>query len=216
MSDSLSSGGDTENRDIETHGRDASGGSPETDGPAKRSNVKVLAVLAVVAVVVGALVILFASAPDGEGEVSGELIGSEAPGIQSATTTGEAFDLADTRGSWTLVNFFATWCPPCVAEHPELVVFSERNADSVEVISVAFDEPPEVIEEFFAEHGGDWPVLAEDTGGIVLDYGVIKLPESFLITPDGVVVKKLAGGVTADGLESLVAEYESTGQLESQ
>lgn len=211
MSDSSSSEGDREN-----HGRDASGASPTTDGPAKRSNAKVLAVLAVVAVVVGALVILFASAPDGEDEVSGELIGSEVPGIQSVTTTGEAFDLADTRGSWTLVNFFATWCPPCVAEHPELVVFSERNADSVEVISVAFDEPPEVIEAFFAEHGGDWPVLAEDTGGIVLDYGVIKLPESFLVSPDGVVVKKLAGGVTADGLESLIAEYENSGQLESQ
>lgn len=145
-----------------------------------------------------------ASEPGSGGNAQGVgVVGSLAPELVGKTTTGERFDLDRERGKWVLVNFFATWCPPCVNEHPELVRFSQENVDRATVVSVAYDDAPEAIEQFFAEHGGDWPVLAEDTGASV-EYGVIKLPESFLVDPTGKVVKKLTGGVTAAELESLI------------
>jgi cytochrome c biogenesis protein CcmG/thiol:disulfide interchange protein DsbE len=175
----------------------------------------------VVASIIGglllALVVLFATASGDNDEAdSGELIGSPAPEIAATTTAGEQFSLSDVEGRWALVNFFATWCPPCVAEHPELVAFSENNPNDAEVVSVAFDEPADVISEFFSTHGGDWPVVAEDTAGTVIDYGVVKLPESFLVNPDGTVVKKYSGGVTASELEADIQTYESTGSLDAQ
>lgn len=181
-------------------------------GPRGRGPGVVVAIVGVVAVVVIALVVILGgSSSDHEADSSGQVVGRPAPAMVAATTSGKKLDLASLRGRWVLLNFFATWCPPCVAEHPQLVAFSERNKDTAAVVSVAFDEPAATIEQFFADKGGDWDVVAVDTGPIVLDFGVIKLPESFLIAPDGTVVEKLPGGVTADGLEKTIADYEKKG-----
>lgn len=172
------------------------------------SRTRVIVVVSVVALLLVGLVVLLGTAGGSEdADTSAQVVADEAPPLVGVSTSGEAFDLESLRGRWVLVNFFATWCPPCVAEHPELIEFSERHPDDAAVVSVAFDEPASVIEEFFAGNGGDWPVMAEDTGGIVLDYGVVKLPESYLIAPDGTVVEKISGGVTADGLDRLIAEH---------
>jgi cytochrome c biogenesis protein CcmG/thiol:disulfide interchange protein DsbE len=168
----------------------------------------VLVVVAVVGAVLAGLVVLLATAGGGdEADTSDQVVQDQAPPLVGVSTAGEPVDLESLRGRWVLVNFFATWCPPCVAEHPELIEFAGRHTEDAAVVSVAFDEPASVIEQFFADNGGDWPVIAEDTGGIVLDYGVVKLPESYLVAPDGTVVEKLAGGVTADGLDRLIAEH---------
>lgn len=173
-----------------------------------RRPVPVWAVVAAVATVLLALVILLATSGSSDGaDTSGQIVGSSAPELVGATISGDEFDLADTAGGWAVVNFFATWCPPCVAEHPELVAFDSRNDDAT-VVSVAFDEPADVIEAFFDDNGGDWPVVA-DAKGIPLDWGVVKLPESFLVAPDGTVVEKLEGGIEATELEELIAVHAS-------
>jgi cytochrome c biogenesis protein CcmG/thiol:disulfide interchange protein DsbE len=161
----------------------------------------------VVAVALGALVVLFATSggDDEPGSASdSRIVGEVAPALTGTTLDGESWDLDSARGTWVLVNFFATWCPPCVQEHPELVRFSEEAGDRAEVVSVAFDDSPEKISEFFDRNGGDWTVLASDTGAASIDYGVVKLPESFLIDPEGRVTTKLTGGVTAAQLEELI------------
>ena len=162
----------------------------------------------VVAVALGALVLLFATSPKGEDSstsADSPIEGKLAPALSGTTVDGQKFDLDKQRGKWVLVNFFATWCPPCVQEHPQLVKFSQDTAGTAQVVSVAFDDTPEKINEFFAEKGGDWPVLAKETDNASIDYGVVKLPESFLVNPEGTVVKKLAGGVTAAELEKIIA-----------
>lgn len=141
-----------------------------------------------------------------------ELIGKAAPAASGTDLDGEHVDIDQWRGSWVLVNFFATWCVPCIREHPELVEFDERHGDEVRLVSVAFDDRPEDIERFFDERGGDWPVLTAETGGIALDYGVRGVPESFLISPAGQVVG-LFYGVTADGLDEAIASFEAAGEL---
>jgi len=131
------------------------------------------------------------------------LVGKPAPAVVGVTVDGDSFDLGDLQGRFVVVNYFATWCVPCQREHPELVEFSDRRR--AEVVSVVFDDKPEAVADFFAREGGDWPVVADD-GRIALSYGVAGIPESFLVNPDGVIVAKITGGVTADGLDALIAE----------
>ena len=84
-----------------------------------------------------------------------------------------------------LVNFFATWCVPCQREHDELAAFDDRHdaAGDAVVVSVVFDDTTEDARDFFEEEGGDWPVVVGDQGDIALDYGVIEVPESYLVEP---------------------------------
>ncbi len=173
-----------------------------------RASSKVIAgvMLLVLAVFV---VVLATRAPSSERGVDSPLLGKLAPSTISTDSQGNAFDIDDYRGRWVVVNFFATWCGPCIREHPELVTFAERHAveGDAAVVSIAFDDQPEDVAEFFRKAGGDWPVLVEDTGSIALDWSVAQVPETYIVAPSGQVVVKLIGGVTADGMDEIIDRY---------
>jgi cytochrome c biogenesis protein CcmG/thiol:disulfide interchange protein DsbE len=183
---------------------------------APRSRGLVLGAAVVVAVVMVALVVVLATRDPAQDRVDeSPLVGHVAPPLMGEVvapeaTAGSEFDLDRLRGQWVVVNFFATWCVPCVTEHPELIEFSERHAATgdASVASVVFDadENVEDIADFFADNGGDWPVV--DGEDVILDWAVAAVPESFLVSPDGVVAAKITGGVTADGLDDLIAEVQ--------
>ena len=170
------------------------------------------AVLVVLAAFIGVL----ATGGDDDG-VRSTLIGRPAPGIAGATINGEDYDLADQRGEFVVVNFFATWCVPCIREHPELVEFERRQRQDggASVVSVVFDSRTEQVREFFDENGGDWPVVPDPDGRTALQYGVTGVPESYLIGPDGIVLTKIEGGVTADALEDLLRQVQ-TGDVDGE
>jgi cytochrome c biogenesis protein CcmG/thiol:disulfide interchange protein DsbE len=158
-----------------------------------------------------AFVVVLATRPSAdERPIAGELVGQPVPPVAGPTLDGSSYDIDAERGRWVVVNFFATWCTPCLIEHPELVRFSEEHVatDDAQVVSVAFQDQPEALEEFFADNGGDWPVIVGDTGRTAIDFGVTGVPESYLVAPDGVVVAKFEG-VTADRLDQVIDRYES-------
>ncbi|UDY37283.1 TlpA family protein disulfide reductase [Dermatobacter hominis] len=171
----------------------------------------------IVGVALAALIALFAFSPKGEDpaeSASSPLVGKLAPALAGSTADGQAFDLDQHRGQWVLVNFFATWCPPCVAEHPLLVQLSEQTQGSLQVVSVASGDTADNVVDFFEKRGGDWPVLVSDTDDASIDYGLIKLPESYLIAPDGTVVQKLVGGIDEGevaAIERRIAEGTGSG-----
>jgi cytochrome c biogenesis protein CcmG, thiol:disulfide interchange protein DsbE len=174
-------------------------------GPPRGGRRRVgLVVSAVVAVVLVAFVAVLATRePATERRASSPLIGKVAPALAGETVDGGSFDIDDHRGRWVLVNFFATWCQPCVQEHPELVRFSQAHAaaDDALVVSVVYDESDlGRVRDFFAERGGDWPVVSDGLLPAV-DYGVVKVPESYLVAPNGIVVQKYTGGVTQGMIE---------------
>ena len=152
------------------------------------------AVLLVLAAFIGVL----ATGGD-DGGVRSTLVGLPAPGIAGDTIDGGTYDLAEHRGEYVVVNFFATWCVPCIREHPELVEFEERHreAGDASVVSVVFDSRPAQVRDFFTENGGEWPVVVDPDGRTSLEYGVARVPESYLLGPDGTVLTKIEGGVTA-------------------
>lgn len=165
--------------------------------------------VAPVAVALALLVLLLATRdPSSDRAVSGMAVGRIAPLTEGLDLDGVWFDLDQQRGRWIVVNFFSTTCVPCIDEHPELVQFSERHrpiGDAL-VVSVAFDDSAANVREFFADFGGDWPVLTHDVGSLAVAYGVTAVPESYLVAPSGVVAAKLVGGVTADGLDQQIAD----------
>ena len=167
----------------------------------------------VVGVVLAGFVWLLATGDSAGSRVADSpLLGKPAPALVGDTLDGSSFDLEDRRGRWVVVNFFATWCVPCVREHPELVRFSNRHleAGDAEVVSVQYDRNDETdLREFFERNGGDWPVVGDPDGRISLDYGVTGIPESFLVDPSGFVVSKIVGGVSADQLDELLAAAEA-------
>jgi cytochrome c biogenesis protein CcmG/thiol:disulfide interchange protein DsbE len=182
--------------------------APTPGAAGSRRPVRTAAVVVgVVAVLLLGLLTFEVVAGDDDGVRSG-LVGRAAPAVVGTATNGEVVDIDRWRGDWVLVNFFATWCVPCVREHPELVEFARRHGPEgdgvpVEVVSIAFDDDPAAVEEFFATRGGDWPVLVDDTGPLALDFGVRGVPESFLISPAGQVVA-LFYGVTADAVDEAI------------
>ena len=164
------------------------------------------------AVLVALLVVLLATrAPGGERSERSPLIGRPAPAIEGATLDGDRFDLAAYRGRWVVVNFFWTQCIPCIEEHPELVAFHAEHATvgDAALVSVLFDDTIEDATEFFDTNGGGWPVVIDADGGVGVDYGVARVPESFLVTPTGIVVERLVEGVTAAQLDEIISQYES-------
>lgn len=181
--------------------------------PAPRRRHTARWIAASIAVVVGLLVGLLATrAPAGTSVAASPLLGLEAPPVEGPTFSGEDVALADLRGKWVLVNFFATWCAPCREEHDDLVAFArahERRGDAA-VLSILYDKDDvEPARRYFEEHGGTWPVV--DDRNAVVDFGVRGVPESFLVAPDGTVSLRIIGGVDVDRLEELLDGVQAQG-----
>ena len=134
------------------------------------------------------------------------LLGRPAPPVEGENIfDGTRVDLAAYEGKWVVVNFFASWCVPCAREHPEIQRFADRHADDARVVAVIWSDTVGAAKEFFARRGGDWPVIADPGVRIGLDYGVRGPPESFVVDPDGVVVAKYTGPLTAASLDEVLA-----------
>ncbi|MET0728692.1 MAG: TlpA disulfide reductase family protein [Acidimicrobiales bacterium] len=184
----------------------------ETEEPTRRPRTALIAALAVGLVVALMIAVLATRDPSTERVTQSRLLGELAPIVEGTTLDGGAFDLADHRGRWVVVNFFATWCTPCLAEHPELVAFEADHTATgdASVVSVLFDDQAEDARTFFEERGGRWPVVLDDDGTVGVAYGVARVPESFLVAPDGTVVRRLVGGVTAAEIDHILGQYAAS------
>jgi thiol-disulfide isomerase/thioredoxin len=103
------------------------------------------------------------------------------------------------RGKVLLVNFWATWCPPCRAEIPDLVALQEKYRDNLQVIGISQDEaPPEQVKRFALEHRINYPVVMATKEVEAAFPGIRALPTSFIIDRDGRVVQKHVGMLNAE------------------
>ena len=129
----------------------------------------------------------------------------EFPALEVRTFAGAPWSLAQQRGKWVVVNFWATWCTPCLAEIPELDAFDKARAD-VEVIGLAYEEieRPD-MEAFLKEHPMAYPIALVDVYKGLPDFPIPRgLPMSYVIAPDGKVAKQFLGPVDMAVLADLV------------
>jgi thiol-disulfide isomerase/thioredoxin len=129
------------------------------------------------------------------------------PSLQVATLDGSTFDLASQRGKWVIVNFWATWCSPCIKEMPDISQFVASRHD-VSAIGLAFggEEKSDVV-AFLEKHPVKYPVADVPLESPPKDFGAPKgLPTTFLIAPDGSIARKFTGPVTSGDLEKAIAD----------
>jgi cytochrome c biogenesis protein CcmG/thiol:disulfide interchange protein DsbE len=165
-------------------------------------------------VVAAALVAVLATRPPQTAtEVNTPLVGQAAPAITGTTLGGGSFDLANMRGRWVVVNFFASWCPPCQQEQPELIAFAyaHRAPTDAALVGVVFDDATSTARGFMQSSGGSWPSVVDPGGKIALDFGVRGPPETFFVAPDGTVVAHFDGPMTNAALDHWLARAKRGG-----
>ena len=129
------------------------------------------------------------------------------PSLRVATLDGKTFDLLEQRGKWTIVNFWATWCGPCLKEMPELSALDAMR-EHIVVVGLAYeDTTPEAMQAFMKEHPVVYPIALVDVYDPPKDFETPRgLPMTYLIAPDGAVAKQYMGPVTARMLEDDIAK----------
>lgn len=131
----------------------------------------------------------------------------QSPSLKVTTVDGKTFDLADQRGKWTVVNFWATWCGPCLKEMPELSALDAMR-EHIVVVGLAYEEnTPEAMRAFMKEHPVVYPIALVDVYDPPKDFETPRgLPMTYVIAPDGTVAKKYTGPVTARMIEEDIAK----------
>ncbi len=120
-----------------------------------------------------------------------------APVISVAAMDGSTVSLSSFKGKVVLLNFWATWCPPCREEIPSMMKLNERMAGKpFQMLCVSVDEGGKAaVQEFFASSGFSLPAYLDLNGAGAKTYGLTGVPESYLIDKKGVLVKKVIGGL---------------------
>jgi peroxiredoxin len=128
-----------------------------------------------------------------------------APDFTLETTTGEMLTMSDLRGNVVLVNFWASWCPPCRAEMPAMETafnkYKDRGFMILAVNSTIQDQKSSAI-EFAEEYGLTFPVLFDYDGSATDIYRIDALPTSFFIDRDGIIQDIVVGGPMPEALLS--------------
>jgi thiol-disulfide isomerase/thioredoxin len=119
--------------------------------------------------------------------------GRQAPPLPAKALRPPAVDLADLRGKPALVDFFASWCGPCAEEAPTLRKLSQNLGDKATIVAVDWDDAGGAARAFVRKHGWSFPVLADTTGTAGEKYGLVGLPTSFVLDPQGKIVATFRG-----------------------
>ena len=134
-------------------------------------------------------------------------IGNKAPVFSLPDVNGKVWSLATVVKTHkiTVVNFWATWCPPCRGEIPELVAFYKGfAAKGIQILAVDLQEEPKAVRAFASKQGMTFPVLIDKTGIVADKYGISGIPTTYILDARGVVRDAIVGGTTGSVLRKKV------------
>ncbi len=182
--------------------------------PSKGKSALPLILIGVGLIVIAVAIVIFipktgdttsASAP---GEIPASVPGEmnfPAPELTLTDMEEQTVSLADYRGQWVLVNNWATWCPPCRAEMPELNAYYEAHKDEGFVlVAISSGDTKAQIVDFTQEYGLSFPMWQDPTSASLRAFRMDYLPSSFVIDPLGTVRLAWTGAVSLDTLEKYV------------
>ena len=150
------------------------------------------------------LFVVFFSQP--HGQIRSPALGEAVPNFTLRQPDGQVVALSDYRGKIVLLNFWATWCAPCIEEMPSLNRLAERYAGKgLEIVAVSVDEDPAAYQDFLSKNQISFLTLRDPSRNTSERYGTFKLPESYLISRDGRLLQKIIGA--ADWTSSEMISY---------
>lgn len=134
--------------------------------------------------------------------------GVAAPSFEATTSKGASFSLEQYKGTYVILDFWASWCPPCRVALPKLIELQNRNTGTFEIVSIALEKDASRAELIATKLGINWPtqIVIEApyvaTNRIARKYGVTDIPATFLIDPNGL----LLGEFSIEEIAKRVAE----------
>jgi len=121
-------------------------------------------------------------------------VGDTAPDFTLPTLGAGSLSLRDYRRQVVLVNFWATWCPPCVEETPGLERFAQQERNQgVTVISISVDQDANALQRFVTQYRLSFPVARDPDQAVASRYGTFKFPETYILDREGKVAEKVIG-----------------------
>ena len=132
------------------------------------------------------------------------------PALDVTTFEGKPFTLAEQRGKWVIVNFWATWCAPCIAEMPELSAFVDSRHDVVAIGLAYEDTDRQEIIDFLKQRPVSYAIAQLDVSDPPKDFATPRgLPTTYLIAPDGTVARHFLGPITEKDLAEAIARAKT-------
>lgn len=144
-----------------------------------------------------------------DSEDVGIFIGQTAPDFSLTTLDGEQKKLSDFRGKPVIVNFWATWCPPCRAEMPDFQQLYE--SEDVEILAVNLTESEQnedVVQEFIDEYQLEFPILMDQSSKITEMYQVQAFPTSFMVDSEGIIQFSARGAINYEIMQEELAKMD--------
>ncbi|MFJ8235124.1 TlpA disulfide reductase family protein [Ureibacillus sp. NPDC094379] len=138
-------------------------------------------------------------------------INSAAKDFQLKTLDGKTVQLSDLKGKKVLLNFWATWCPPCREEMPELQKYYEESAEKNNVVLLGVNITDQefgikTVREFIDYYGLTFPIILDKTGDVSIDYEILSIPTTFIIDEQGMIIQQIKGPVNLEMLHQLLGE----------
>jgi cytochrome c biogenesis protein CcmG, thiol:disulfide interchange protein DsbE len=119
-----------------------------------------------------------------------------APDFQLSTFDGKSLRLSDLRGQVVVLNFWASWCVPCREEQPSLVSVAQHyQTRGVTFVGVNIQDNAHDAAGFIRQYNIGYPVVSDPSGSVYINYGVVGMPETYVVSRDGRIARKLVGPV---------------------
>jgi peroxiredoxin len=138
--------------------------------------------------------------------------GQVAPDFELLSITGNKVKLSDLRGKTVILNFWATWCPPCRAEIPEMQKFYENNKNNnVEILAINLtntESSPDTVKDFVRDNGMTFNILLDKQGKIGNLYGAITIPTSYIIDKNGIIRGKHVGPMSYETMDRFISSIQ--------
>lgn len=150
------------------------------------------------------------SSNNAESAITGVQKGNAAPDFELTTLNGDRVKLSDFKGKKVILNFWATWCPPCKAEMPHMQNFYEKNKDNgIEIVAVnltSVDKGQAAIESFVKEYGLTFQIPLDEDGDIGEIYQTFSIPTSYILDSNGIITNKIIGPMDEETMNNLTKD----------